>query len=51
MLLSRLYTNVNAMLSLFLRVGRGALRRQLFLRWRPLDSEIAMSQSDINRNY
>ena len=44
------------------RVGRGALRRQLFYDWRPLDSEITMSildkdkvnvekYKDNNRNY
>jgi len=30
LLLSRLYTNVNAVSSLFWRVNHGALRRQLF---------------------
>ena len=53
---------VNALSSLSWRVGRGALRRQLFYNWRPLDSEITMSildnhkvsvekHKDNNRNY
>jgi len=43
LVLSRLYTNVNALSSLSWRVGHGALRRQLFYDWRHLDSEITMS--------
>ena len=62
LLLSRLYTNANALSSLSWRVGRSALRRQVFCDWRPLDSEITMSilddhkvnvetHKDNNRNY
>ena len=40
LLLSRLYTNVNALSSLSWCVGRVASRRQMFCDWRPLDIEI-----------